>query len=150
MKERGMSVDKLHFASEFTSAFQLIISLYNYSWRHSNCVSPAAAVLNKTNICTKLILTGNGKQLFCIGRWSIALQKHSKWLSATATAYQIVFYRTILRIRSLHFVNEKHRYGSQGTANLFFMKEKWNQAEGFSMRLYRLTKLNYKISSNEM
>jgi len=112
MKERGMSVDKLHFASECTSAFQLIISLYNYSWRHSNCLSPAAAVLNKTNICTKLILNGNGKQLFWLGRWSIALQKHSKWPSITATAYQIMFYGAIPRNRSLQFVDEKHRYGS--------------------------------------
>jgi len=30
------------------------------------------------------------------------------------------------------------------------MKEEWNQAEGFSMRLYRLTNRNYKISGKEM
>jgi len=30
------------------------------------------------------------------------------------------------------------------------MKEEWNQAEGFSMRLYRLTNRKYKISSNEI
>jgi len=30
------------------------------------------------------------------------------------------------------------------------MKVEWNQAEGFSMRLYRLTNRKYKISSNEM
>ena len=106
MKKRGILLDTMHFASEFTQAFQLtlnlltttivappsnaskwqmgfnsvfkglIISLYNYIWKHSNCLTTAVDLLNKTNKRTKLIFTGNGKWLFVIGRWSIALKKN--------------------------------------------------------------------------